>query len=87
MKIVGILKQEVEIDASPLTLVKTLIKHYFNVEDYNNIVEKDGYLCYEYDISVHGSPVLEYKKITKDQKKIELFKTLIKLLDNIEAME
>ena len=29
MKIVGILKQEVEIDASPLTLIKTLIKHYF----------------------------------------------------------
>lgn len=87
MKITGILKQEVEIDTDPSSLVKTLIEHYFDTYSIESIIEKDGYLCVEYDVSVHGSPVYEYRKITKNPKKIKLFKLLKDLLINIEDIK
>lgn len=83
MQITGILRQKVEIETNPKELVKALFLHYFQTDNYNIIVEKDNKLYYEIDVSVHGSPVYEYRKFTSDPKKIEIFHALIKLLDNI----
>ena len=83
MKINGILKKKVEIEVEPKDLIKALFSYYFNVKNKNDIVEKDGKLYFEKDVSTHGSPKYEYVEITSDHNKIEIYNTLKKLSELI----
>ena len=83
MKIAGVLKQNIEIETTPIEMIKSLFLYYFNTENYNSIIEKDNKLYFENDISIHGSPLYEYKEITADPKKIEIYRALKCLLINI----
>ena len=41
---------------------------------------KDGALYYSYDISMHGSPVYEYKLVSDDPEQIKLYEAMITIL-------
>ncbi len=83
MEIIGILKQEVTIETTPKEIVESLFSYYFKTTNYNDLVEENGILYIEYDVSMHGSPMYERKKLTKDPKKIKIYYALKTLLDNI----
>ena len=73
---------DVTID-DPIIILTELCKHFFNRKDIENLIVKDNCIYYEEDISVHGSPCYEYKKITDDPKKIEILNSLKNIFKNL----
>lgn len=67
----------------PYEVLKELSNHFFNRRDFENLVIKDNCIYYEEDISVHGSPCYEYKKISDDKKMIEILNSLKNIFKNI----
>ena len=52
MKITGVLKQNIEIETTPIEMIRSLFLYYFNTENYNSIIEKDNKLYFDNDISL-----------------------------------
>jgi hypothetical protein len=73
---------DVTID-DPKEVLHELCSYFFNRKDIDNLIIKDNCIYYEDDISVHGSPYYEYKKITDDPKKIEILKSLKNIFINL----
>lgn len=67
----------------PNLILKELCGYFFNRTDIENLIVKDNCIYYEEDISVHGSPCYEYKKITDDPKKIEILNSLKNIFKNL----
>lgn len=76
-KLQGIQKQLVDIEIRSLKdLLDAITLEYFNTNKFYSLVIKDGYICEEYDVSYHGSPIMEYKQITNDPYLIEVYNAL-----------
>ncbi len=67
----------------PNVILKELCGHFFNRKDIENLIVKDNCIYYEEDISEHGSPCYEYKKISDDPKKIEILNSLKNIFKNL----
>lgn len=78
-KFLGILRQHVEIDASQKEIVLSLFKDIFKYEPYELEI-KDGLLYYPCNISVHGSPMYDYKLVSDDPEQIKLYEAMMTIL-------
>lgn len=76
-KLQGIQTQLVNIEIRSLKdLLDAITLEYFKTNKFYSLVIKDGYICEEYDVSYHGSPIMEYKQITNDPDLIEVYNAL-----------
>lgn len=76
-KLQGIQRQLVNIEIRSLKdLLDAITLEYFKTNKFYSLVIKDGYICEEYDVSYHGSPIMEYKQITNDPDLIEVYNAL-----------
>lgn len=81
-KLQGIQRQLVDIEIRSLKdLLDAITLEYFKTNKFYSLVIKNGYLCEEYDVSYHGSPIMEYRQITGDSDLIEVYKALKILYD------
>lgn len=86
-KLQGIQKQLVDIEIRSLKdLLDAITLEYFKTNKFYSLVIKDGYICEEYDISYHGSPIMEYKQITNNKELIKVYEAL-KILYNFNEKE
>jgi hypothetical protein len=86
IQVQGIQTQVVNINVNLEDVVKALSKKYLLTDDINSIVLKNGYLCIEEDVSYHGSPIYEYRKISDNTKLIEFYEAL-KIMNNFNEKD
>lgn len=86
MKVRGLIVTDVEVDE--IECLQEILKKLYGKGKYDNdIYIEDNKIIQAIDVSCHGRPEYEYKTITDDPMKVELFKHLERSITILKDLE